>query len=102
MVSKLRLEALQGIAGNKKPKCVCCKEANLVFLTFDHIRGGGARQRKEYRNAPIYKIVRSIKHHTGAWPTDDFRILCNNCNLAVHILKGKCIHERNRDERNNK
>jgi hypothetical protein len=94
MVSKLRLEALQGISGTKKPRCVCCNESHLVFLTFDHIKGGGIQQRKEYKNAPVYKIVRSIKHNTGRWPTDEFRILCNNCNLAVHILKGKCVHER--------
>lgn len=99
MVHKNRLEALQGIAGSKKPKCVCCGEKELVFLTFDHIKGGGVQHRKQYKNAPTYKIVRSIKHHTGKWATDDFRILCNNCNLATHILKGTCIHERKRNDR---
>lgn len=93
MINKLRLEALQGISKSTTPYCKCCNEKELVFLTFDHIRGGGNQHRKKYKGAPVYKIVRSTKYHTGEWPTDEFRILCFNCNNATHIL-GKCIHKK--------
>lgn len=58
--------------------CACCGESEPVFLTFDHVGGGGAAHRRKDLGA----------RNMGAWLVrhnfpSGFRVLCWNCNLAT-------------------
>lgn len=68
-------------------KCVCCGEAEYVFLTFDHINGGGSEERRNNRKEP-FTYERVIKEN---FP-DRFQVLCFNCNWAKHKC-GVCPHQ---------
>ncbi len=71
--------------GGDPPKCACCSENKLEFLSLDHIHGGGNKQRQ------------SIKIRWWEWllknnlPTG-FRVLCHNCNQAIGVY-GYCPHD---------
>ena len=75
-------------------KCACCGEATYEFLTLDHINGDGAAHRKNLtgksRSSSI-KIYRDVKRR--GYPTDEFRVLCWNCNCAIGCW-GYCPHQR--------
>jgi hypothetical protein len=65
-------------------KCICCGEANLEFLSVDHIHGDGANHRK--KNSDIwYSILKE------GCPPDRYRILCHNCNQSMGFY-GYCPH----------
>lgn len=69
--------------------CVCCGDSNEVFLTLDHIGGGGTQHRQMARASNAYEWV--VKN---GFP-EGFRVLCHNCNWAMHVLKGHCPHRSN-------
>lgn len=72
-------------------KCVCCGESNPVFLTIDHIHGGGQLDRRgEHGGWRFY--TRLVK--TG-FPKDNYQLLCYNCNLSKGFW-GECPHEQQR------
>lgn len=83
-----KLLALQAYGGF----CECCKEANPVFLTFDHIAKDGADHRA---SDPSAKLLAQwlVKH---GFP-DGFRVLCWNCHMAIdrgpRHLQGVCPHQ---------
>lgn len=66
-------------------KCACCGELGKVFLTLDHINGGGCKERRI--NSAMSTYRRAIKNidHT------EFRTLCMNCNYATRFGKD-CPH----------
>lgn len=74
-------------------KCVCCADRNVIFLTMDHIDGNGAEHRKtinsKYKMTGV-KFYRWLRQQ--GYPKDNYRILCFNCNFAMHVL-GKCPHQ---------
>lgn len=82
-----RLTALIHYSGSP-PQCVCCGDANIEFLTFDHINGGGSKHRKE-----IYtgggSFVRWLRNN--GYPKE-YRVLCYNCNTSLG-LHGYCPHQ---------
>ena len=64
-----KLKALV-ILGNK---CSRCGEEDIRVLQFDHINGGGSKDRKNRGNLAVtYDILRGI--------TEPYQILCANCN----------------------
>ena len=71
--------------------CVCCGETEQVFLTFDHVNGGGNKERKgPKRTGNTAEMVhRAIKEGHP----EKFQILCFNCNWAKHAV-GICPHQR--------
>lgn len=71
--------------GNNDPKCVCCGEKTLEFLSVDHINGGGTQQKKLAGTRNIYPLLIRWNFPEG------YRILCHNCNQAVGFY-GKCPH----------
>jgi hypothetical protein len=83
---KLKMDLIQGYGG----ACTCCGETEPVFLTIDHVNGGGAKHRatfgSRYAGWYIYRDARD----RGFPP--DYTILCWNCNSAKHIL-GICPHK---------
>lgn len=82
---RYRAEALAAY-GNK---CACCGETEPAFLSFDHMNGGGEKERKMgIYGTTLYR--RLIKHHP-----EDAQILCHNCNQAKGFY-GVCPHEERR------
>lgn len=69
-----------------EPKCKCCGELELEFLTMDHIDGGGNEHRKVTRN--IYRYLKINNFPPG------YQVLCMNCNFSKHLGNGICIHKR--------
>ena len=87
--ARLRFKCLMEYGGNP-PRCACCVEYCIEFLTIDHINNDGAKHRKEWkRYGSIYEWLRAKKYPKGR-----FQILCMNCNWC----KGKygyCPHQTN-------
>ena len=82
-IRNLRMELLIAYSSDP-PRCSCCGENTLAFLTIDHISGGG---RKERLSDP--GRIRRLKKE-GFPP--GFRVLCISCN---HCLgnRGYCPHQ---------
>lgn len=83
--AKLKSEVMH-FYGGMPPKCACCKEDNMIFLTIDHIQGGGVKHVKQIGKS-FYSWLRSNKYPDG------FRVLCFNCNSGRSVNKGICPHE---------
>ena len=66
--------------------CKCCGESNPVFLTIDHINGGGTQHVKNEVKGEIYPWI--VRH---GYP-EGFQVLCYNCNCAKRDKK-HCPHE---------
>lgn len=75
---KLRRAVLIKYGGNP-PKCACCGESHIEFLTIDHIKGGGSKHRVQLRNISfgIYGYLNRSKHRP-----DLYQVLCYNCNCS--------------------
>lgn len=67
-------------------ECACCREGEQMFLTIDHINGGGTKHRKEIRS----KI--SVWLFRNNFP-EGFQTLCFNCNWGKHVNGGVCPHQ---------
>ena len=65
--------------------CACCGEADVRFLTFDHVDGGGNRHLIQIGN----KLLDWLRRH--GWPAG-FQVLCFNCNSGRAINGGVCPH----------
>ena len=72
---------------NGKPKCACCGETQVEFMSIDHKNGGGREHRR--KAGPGIGFYRWIIEND--FP-DSLQILCYNCNLAKGFL-GKCPHK---------
>lgn len=66
--------------------CQCCGETEEVFLTFDHINGGGTQLRKGGM------IADTLLRHLRDNHPEDIQVLCHNCNWAKFRL-GVCPHQ---------
>jgi hypothetical protein len=69
--------------GGNLPKCACCSESHVEFLTLDHIKGDGAEHRRQITGDPR----KCSGHHIYAWIIknnfpEGFQVLCCNCNMA--------------------
>ena len=88
-----KMEAFIHYSGTP-PKCACCGELELAFLTIDHINGGGTRERKTTNARGGVSL--SIYLRKRGWPPG-YRILCYNCNCATAFVK-VCPHQRQQQE----
>ena len=81
---KLRLEVLYRYSKGI-PKCACCGETEIRFLSIDHING----RKEEERKLSGAKLYFFLKRN----PIDkNIQILCHNCNLAKGFY-GECPHK---------
>lgn len=71
--------------GGTPPKCDCCGETELQFLTLDHMNGDGNKLRKKHGPRYSYSYVRKNGYPEG------YRILCMNCNFSIGHF-GFCPH----------
>lgn len=71
-------------------RCYCCGETSVAFLTLDHIKGGGYKERAIVgRGTQMY-----LKAKREGYPRDKYRCACMNCNLATS--QGRiCPHQSN-------
>lgn len=88
---KLRLKVFIHYSGNP-PKCACCGETIIQFLTIDHTHNDGARHRKEIglgrkSGVFLYKWLVDNEFPEG------FQILCYNCNCGKRMNNGVCPHQ---------
>jgi hypothetical protein len=70
-------------------KCACCGEANVKFLTVDHINDDGYLKRQSGEHpagGAMYVWLRAHNYPEG------FQILCMNCNAAKGWY-GTCPHK---------
>lgn len=84
---KLKMEAFIRYSGNP-PKCACCGETHIEFLSIDHINGGGHQHRKKL----------GISHNFYYWLKthyypQGYQVLCMNCNFAKGHF-GICPHKK--------
>lgn len=84
---KIKLEVLIHYSGNP-PKCECCGETIIDFLTMDHINNDGAEHRKKVGNG-LYSWLKKNNYPEG------YRVLCFNCNCGRSINNGVCPHKLN-------
>lgn len=68
--------------------CGCCGEAEIEFLTIDHIHGNGSQHRKETKGNSIYLILKRENY------PNTYRVLCFNCNWSSYLGGGVCKHKR--------
>lgn len=85
---QLRLEVYEAYGG---PKCNCCNESVLEFLTIDHINNDGAKHRKEVGRTSVLKWLKDNNYPDG------YQVLCFNCNMGKKLNGGICPHA-TRDE----
>lgn len=84
---KLKIDTLRAYGG-EHPKCKCCGEDNIWFLTIDHINGGGYKHLKEIGLGNLYLWLKKNNYPTG------FQVLCFNCNCGRSFF-GECPHKIN-------
>lgn len=77
--------------GGENPSCACCGENTRIFLTLDHINGGGRQHRKEMNNKAGGVHGWIVK---SGFP-NGFQVLCMNCNWGKYINNGQCPHKNN-------
>ena len=82
--NRLKLEVFSAYGG----ECACCGENNPIFLSIDHIKGGGTKHRNSISKNSIglYRWLRKNNYPPG------FQVLCFNCNRAKHF-NGTCPHQ---------
>lgn len=87
--ARLRLTCLVHYSGGKM-ECACCGIKETMFLSIDHIAGGGDKHRRslfgKWRGAMYHWLIENN------FPTG-YRVLCFNCNCARGFF-GYCPHER--------
>ncbi len=73
--------------------CACCGESIRMFLTIDHINGGGAEHRREINRGKKYGGVYTWLRRSN-FP-EGFQTLCFNCNCGRERNGGICPHKAN-------
>lgn len=73
--------------GGNPPKCACCGEYHIEFLTIDHTNGGGEEHRRQIAQSMNLESRRCSGSHIISWIIKNnfpcgFQILCSNCNTA--------------------
>lgn len=90
LYQEMKLSILIHYGGNP-PKCSCCGEDHIEFLTINHINNNGAEHRKSFggRNYSWY-IYRDIIEK--GFP-EGYNVLCYNCNCSIGF-HGYCPHQK--------
>lgn len=71
-------------------KCLCCGETNPIFLTLDHIKNNGFRQKRHGRKLGGLALYTWLI--INGFP-EGYQLLCYNCNCGKFRNKGICPHE---------
>jgi hypothetical protein len=80
--------------GGDPPRCACCGESNIKFLTLDHINNDGTKQRKMFLNGNTGNFNYWLRKQ--GYPKNlGIRVLCANCNMGRQWNGGICPHKEN-------
>jgi len=80
--------------GGDPPKCACCGENHLEFLSIDHIHGGGDEERKKIGGSRSCGSMVFYRWLIKNGFPDGYQVLCYNCNCAKGFY-GYCPHQMN-------
>lgn len=83
---RIKREVLEFYGG----RCFCCSEADLMFLTIDHVNDDGYKHRKELggkSGLSFYLWLRRNDYPSG------YQVACWNCNCARRLNNGICPHQ---------
>jgi len=86
---KLKKEVLEHYGDGNPPKCLCCGETHIEFLSIDHIKKKRAGIKKDRTGWSFYMRLRRERYPKG------YQVLCFNCNCAKGFY-GVCPHEKER------
>jgi hypothetical protein len=64
-------------------RCACCGTDYQHHLTIDHVNGGGRAHREQFGSTGFLRDIIASEF------SNDYQILCHNCNFAKRIL-GRC------------
>ena len=95
----IKIEALVAYSVGDIPKCACCGETTIDFLTLDHVNNDGAAHRKMFFGPNDTKSGNWFyrKLRDAGWPNDvPLQVLCANCNLGK-MIHGICPHQMDHD-----
>ena len=81
-----RILALKAYGG-ENPACACCSECSPLFLSLDHVDGGGRQQRAAKGGGGFMTWLKANNYPPG------FQVLCHNCNLGRQLNSGTCPHQ---------
>lgn len=87
----MKLDALTHYSASP-PRCACCGETEVVFLTIDHINNDGAVQRRaigdrHWKGRDYYFWLKR-----NGYPKNlDLQVLCWNCQWGKRA-RGECPH----------
>lgn len=84
---KLKIEVFTHYS-NGTPKCTCCGETEIKFLSIDHINGGGGKHIRKIKRfgSSFYQWLKQYNYPSG------YQVLCMNCNFAKGHF-GECPHK---------
>lgn len=84
----VKMEVFTHYCDGKSPRCACCGEARLTFLTIDHIENDGAAHRRSgvASGSSMWYWLRRNGYPSG------FQVLCWNCQHGKEVY-GVCPHE---------
>lgn len=85
VIARRRQRAKDAIYARYGSTCACCGEAEPLFLSIDHINGGGTQERKATGRDHYVALAKGPVR-------DDLRILCHNCNRGRWLNGGECPH----------
>lgn len=88
--SRRKIEVLSHYSKGK-PKCACCGEPHIEFLTIDHIERNGAAHRREIRRGKSGGVDMHGWLKKNKFPKG-YQVLCWNCNNARFRYK-ICPHK---------
>jgi len=71
--------------------CACCHEAEPIFLTLDHVDGGGKKHKRAIgkQGKNFYYWLKREGYPKG------YQVLCHNCNHGRFLNGGTCPHKVN-------
>jgi hypothetical protein len=78
--------------GGNPPKCSCCGETIIGFLTIDHLYGGGNNHRKQLFGTKQGGWMFYLWLVKNNFP-EGFQVLCYNCNCGKAHNNGICPHK---------
>ena len=83
-----------------QPKCACCGESQIEFLTIDHINGhteNDVRTKFISKSQPYYRFIAGYKLYRWLRQNNypkGYQVLCYNCNCGKNRTKDKvCPHK---------
>ncbi len=86
--AQIKYEVLQHYS-NDDIKCNCCGIKDFVFLSIDHVNGGGNKEKRENKISGGTSFYYWLKKQ--GFPSG-YQVLCRNCNEAKHV-NGDCPHK---------